>query len=100
MRTLLFISFMGMLTLYSTEAKLVFPKMQMIEFAEYPITSGTRKELCDKYNILFMEALHQSLECTEDGVIDESKQEYCRALTTRLREYSILRSMYCYEENL
>ena len=86
-------------SLLTVGATITFPKVQVIEFDELVISTGTKKQLCDKYHRLFMEALHDSLECSEDLDILPKDEERCSRLLKLLDDYSRLRSMYCYDED-
>ena len=86
-------------SLFTVGASITFPKVQIIEFEEKVITSGNKKQLCDKYHLLFMEVLHQSLECSEDLAITPKEEERCSKLLKLLDDYSRLRSKYCYDED-
>lgn len=52
--------------------------------------------LCEEYSKLFMEALHESLPCSEDQGVEPLEEERCEELFRKLRELSALRSRYCY----
>ena len=87
------------LSLVGVGASITFPKIQVLEFEEMVITGpGSNRELCDKYHILFMDALHESLECSEDRAITPELEERCIRLLKLLNDYSRLRSKYCYDE--
>ena len=86
------------LSLLTVGATITFPKVQVIEFKEVVITSGNKKQLCDKYHQLFMEVLHESLSCSEDLAITPKEEERCAKLLKLLDDYSRLRSKYCYDE--
>jgi len=87
------------LSVAATGSTINFPRMQFIEF-EDPIVISKEDDsiLCKKYNRLFMEVLHRSLECSEDYGPPPHKYEECEQLSRLLSEYSRLRSYYCYGE--
>lgn len=87
------------LSLVTVGASITFPKVQFITFEEAVITTGTKKQLCDKYHNLFMEVLHEGIACSEDLVIDPKREEKCAKLLKLLDDYSRLRSKYCYDED-
>ena len=99
MKSIIIPAILAALSLVTVGASITFPKVQFIEFEEKVITSGTKKELCDKYHLLFMEALHLSLECSEDKEITPRDEERCANLVKLLSDYSKLRSKYCYDED-
>ena len=86
------------LSLVIVGASITFPKLQVIEFEEVVITAGSKEQLCAKYHQLFMQLLHDSLECSEDSGIPPEKEEKCSKLLKLLGDYSRLRSKYCYAE--
>lgn len=86
------------LSLLTVGATITFPKIQVIEFEEVVITTGTKKQLCDKYHQLFMEVLHESIACSEDLAITPKEEERCAKVLKLLDDYSRLRSKYCYDE--
>ncbi len=86
------------LSLVTVGASITFPRIQVLEFAEVEITAGNKKQLCDKYHTLFMEVLHESLECSEDLAITPKREERCARILKLLDDYSRLRSKYCYGE--
>jgi len=87
------------LSVVSVGATFHFPVMgKTIDMPAMLVTSGTRKELCAKYHQLFMETLHESIECSEDFVKTPKQEENCTRLSRLLADYSKLRSMYCYDE--
>lgn len=53
---------------------------------------------CVKYTDLFMEVLHESIECSEDFARSPKEEEKCEKLYKQLDEYSQLRLIYCYDE--
>lgn len=83
------------LSVVATRSTVVFPRIQYIEF-ETPVV--IRSTLCDKYDRLFMEAMHKSLECSEDFSPHPDKLERCERLSRQLTDYSYLRSLHCYGE--
>ena len=87
------------LSVAATGSTIVFPKLQVIKFEE-PLVIKKRDdaELCRKYDRLFMEVLHKSLECSEDYGPAPHKYEECEEVRRLLAEYSQLRSFYCYGE--
>ena len=96
---ILAISLVG-LSVAATGSTIKFPRMQFIEFEE-PIVISREDDstLCKKYDTLFMEVLHRSLECSEDYGPPPNKYEECERLGRLLAEYSRLRSYYCYGEH-
>ena len=52
--------------------------------------------LCAEYTRLFMEALHESMPCSEDHGTEPSEEERCEELARKLAELSALRSLHCY----
>lgn len=87
------------LSYVSVGASFHFPVMgKTIDMPAMLVTSGTRKELCVKYHQLFMETLHESLECSEDQGREPAREQECERLSRLLADYSKLRSMYCYDE--
>jgi hypothetical protein len=87
------------LSLFTVGATITFPKIQVIEFEEVVLKSGSKKQLCDKYHNLFMEMLHESLTCSEDREITPKDEERCSLVMRLLEDYSRLRSKYCYDED-
>ena len=87
------------LSVAATGSTIEFPRMQIIKF-EDPIVINREDDstLCKKYERLFMEVLHKSLECTEDFGPPPHRYEECEGLSRLLGEYSRLRSYYCYGE--
>lgn len=83
------------LSVVATGSTIAFPRVQYIEFETPMVIQGS---LCEKYDRLFMEAMHKSLECSEDLSPPPSKYEKCERLSRQLTEYSCLRSRYCYGE--
>ena len=82
-------------------ANLEFVPTQRMEFPDpIVITASPRPELCRKYHRLFMEALHKSLECSEDYGPPPHGEEGCAELSRLVADYSKLRSAYCYGEYL
>lgn len=95
---ILAISLVG-LSVAATGSTIEFPRMQVIEFEE-PLVISKEDDaiLCNKYNRLFMDLLHRSLECSEDYGPPPHKYQECEELSRLLAEYSRLRSYYCYGE--
>lgn len=99
MRSIILAFTLVFLSVLTTGATLVFPRIQYIEIEEpLLIIGGPDQNLCDKYDWLFMEVLHKSLECSEDYGPPPHKYEKCEELRSLLVEYSQLRSFYCYGE--
>ena len=99
MKILLIPSLLVALSLAVVGASVSIPRMQILEFEEFTITSGSKKQLCDKYHELFMKVLHESLYCSEDVAITPEQEERCTQLLKLLNDYSRLRSKYCYSED-
>ena len=95
---ILAISLVG-LSVVATGSTIKFPRMQFIEFEE-PLVISREDDatLCKKYDRLFMEVLHKSLECSEDYGPPPHRYQECEQLSRLLSEYSRLRSYYCYGE--
>ena len=95
---ILAISLVG-LSVAATGFTIKFPRMQFIEFEE-PLVISREDDatLCKKYDRLFMEVLHKSLECSEDYGPPPHRYQECEQLSRLLSEYSRLRSYYCYGE--
>ncbi len=95
---ILALSLLG-LSVAATGSTIKFPRMQFIEFEE-PLVINRKDDstLCKKYNRLFMEVLHKSLECSEDYGPPPHRHQECEQLSRLLSEYSRLRSYYCYGE--
>ena len=55
-------------------------------------------KLCEKYNQLYLTALHESLKCSEDYGPPPHLEEECEKLSRKVRDLSRLRSLYCYGE--
>ena len=88
------------ITVAATGARVDIPSIQRIEIqSPLFITAGIDEKLCEKYNRLFMEALHESIECTEDYGPPPHLEEKCEEIRRRLSDYSKLRSLYCYGEH-
>jgi len=87
------------LSVVATGSTIKIPRIQFIEF-EDPIVIRREEDpiLCKKYDKLFMDALHKSLECSEDYNIPAHKYEECERIGRLLAEFSRLRSYYCYGE--
>ena len=101
MRIVILAVALASLSIWVTGATLVVPKVQYIEFYDpVIIASGENSKLCKKYDSLFMEALHETLECSEDYGPPPYLYEKCEKLRRRLAEYSRLRSRYCYGEEI
>lgn len=95
---ILAISLVG-LSVAATGSTIEFPRMQFIEFEEpLVISKEDDSKLCKKYDRLFMEVLHKSLECSEDYGPPPHRYQECEHLSRLLAEYSRLRSYYCYGE--
>ena len=100
MRIALITTVLVYLSVAATGARVDIPGIQRIEISTpLYITAGINKELCEKYNHLFMEALHESLECSEDYGPPPYLEEKCEEIRRRLSDYSRLRSLYCYGEH-
>ena len=95
---ILAISLVG-LSVAATGFTIKFPRMQFIE-SEEPLVISREDDatLCKKYDRLFMEVLHKSLECSEDYGPPPHRYQECEQLSRLLSEYSRLRSYYCYGE--
>jgi len=90
---------LAVVSVAATGSTIKFPHMQVIEFEEpIVINRSDDSTLCRKYDRLFMEALHKSLECSEDYGPAPHRYEACERLGRLLAEYSRLRSYYCYGE--
>ena len=87
------------LSVAATGSTIKFPRIQHIEFEE-PLVIKREDDatLCKKYNRLFLDVLHKSLECSEDYGVPPHKYDECEELSRLLAEYSHLRSYYCYGE--
>jgi len=99
MKNIIFIISLISFSVFFVGGEIHFPKIQKIEFEPHNIISGSRERLCEKYSQLFMEALHDSLSCSEDYDTPQKQSEYCISLSRLLTSYSKLRSKYCYDED-
>ncbi len=99
LKSALIISTMVTFSIFTVGGSISFPRVQMLEFDAVVIKVTTRKLKCDKYHKLFMELLHESLDCSEDSAGKPSESERCLKLSKLLSEYSRLRSKYCYGED-
>jgi len=90
---------LAVVSVAATGSTIKFPRMQFIEFEE-PLVISREDDpiLCKKYDRLFMEVLHKSLECSEDYGPPPHRYQECEQLSRLLSEYSRLRSYYCYGE--
>ena len=100
MRHVILASMLVCLSLIATGTSLIIPRIQHIEITEplFITVSGDQEALCKKYDKLFMDTLHKSLECSEDYGPPPHRYEECEELRRLLVEYSQLRSFYCYGE--
>ena len=100
MRIVILAAILVYVSVVSTGATLVVPNIEFIEFIE-PIVISTpdKQSLCKKYDILFLDVLHKSLECTEQYGPAPYMNNRCEKLRSLLGEYSRLRSYYCYGEH-
>lgn len=100
MRIVILALFLAYLSIEVTGARVSVPRVQYLEITTpLHINGGPNEELCEKYNHLFMEALHESLECTEDYGPPPHLEEKCEEIRRKLSDYSRLRSLYCYGEH-
>ena len=100
MRIAILASLLVYVSVLATGARVSVPKIQRLEITTpLRITGGIDEKLCEKYNRLFMEALHESIECTEDYGPPPHLEEKCEEIRRRLSDYSQLRSLYCYGEH-
>lgn len=82
-----------------TGARVRIPRIQSIIVAQpLVITATPEKDLCKKYHTLFLNALHQSLECTDSLDSEVYRYEECEELSRLVKEFGRLRSHYCYAE--
>lgn len=95
-KTLLFSTTLVVFSVFSVGGVIHIPKIELIEFDEMVINVGSREDQCEKYHKLFMELLHESLECSEDYAGTPKQSDHCLKLSRLLSNYSILRSKYCY----
>ena len=99
MRLLLIPLSLASAALVTAEAAFTAPEVPTYTFPEKSITSGSKKDLCKKYRLLFLEVLHESLACSEDLGIPPEEEEHCARVSALLKEYSQLHSKYCYDED-
>lgn len=82
-----------------TGARVRIPRVQSIIVAQpLVITATPEKDLCKKYNTLFLNVLHQSLECSDSLDSEVYRYEECEELSRLVKEFGRLRSHYCYGE--
>ena len=99
MRSVILAAILIYISILFTGATLEVPKIQYMEFKEpFVYTKISDEELCKKYNHLFLNVLHKSLECSEDYGPPPYHYEKCENLSRLLAEFSRLRSYYCYGE--
>jgi len=53
---------------------------------------------CTKYHDLYMEALHEAIECRDIQNKTPKEKEKCDKISKLLSEYSNLRLVHCYNE--
>ncbi len=99
MKSIFLVATLICFSIFTVGGGVSIPKMEQITFEDYYITVGSRKKLCEKYHILFMNLLHESLECSEDYGGRPTKGEFCTNLSRLLTTYSRLRSKYCYGDD-
>lgn len=99
MRNIILATILVSLSTAITGARISIPKMQSIIVAQpLVITATPEKDLCKKYNTLFLNVLHQSLECTDSLDSEGYRYEECEELSRLVKEFGRLRSHYCYGE--
>lgn len=100
MRIVILAAILVYVSLMSTGATLVVPNIEFIEIIDpIVISAPDRDALCKKYDTLFMDALHKSLECNEQYGPAPYRDRRCEKLRSLLVEFSRLRSLYCYGED-
>ena len=100
MRIVILAATLVYVSVVSTGATLVVPNIEFIEFIDPIVISTPDKEsLCKKYDNLFMDALHRSLDCNDQYGPPPYRNNMCEKLRSLLSEYSRLRSYYCYGEH-
>ena len=77
--------------------------LELDSLRPFPILEprGSSIKLCSRYHHLFMNLLHDSLDCADkfgEEPEEEKLNPTCKRIRALLQRYSILRSKYCYDE--
>ena len=101
MRTIILAAILTFISVAGTGASFNVPKLQRLSISKPLVIERLPiEELCKKYEELFMEYMHRSLECSEDYGTASYNYEVCEKVGRLLTEFSQLRSYYCYGEEI